>query len=96
MTESPSESSAGESPTDYGHSVRVVGGGDGRQESSSSSNFGGAGASVGAMLVEGSPNDYFWGCGYHGSGTNHLGRLLMKVRGALLLEAAQDGSTQEE
>jgi hypothetical protein len=31
-------------------------------------------------LVENSPVDYFWGCGKEGTGKNHLGRILMKVR----------------
>ncbi len=35
-------------------------------------------------LVEISPNDFFWGRGVDGSGQNHLGRLLMALRKALL------------
>lgn len=33
-----------------------------------------------AELIEKSPVDYYWGCGADGSGYNHLGRLLMKMR----------------
>lgn len=95
-SDSLSSESGSESPHFSGHPARFIGGGDGRQESSSGSGFAGAGTSVGAMLVEGSPNDYFWGCGYHGSGTNHLGRLLMRVREALLMELDAEGQTQEE
>lgn len=32
------------------------------------------------VLVESSPHDFFWGCGIDGTGSNHLGRLLMAVR----------------
>jgi N-glycosidase YbiA len=32
------------------------------------------------LLVENSPNDYFWGCGGDRTGQNHLGRTLMSVR----------------
>jgi N-glycosidase YbiA len=31
-------------------------------------------------IVENSPVDYFWGCGADGSGQNHLGKILMRVR----------------
>lgn len=31
-------------------------------------------------LVEKARNDYFWGCGEDGSGQNHLGQILMKLR----------------
>jgi N-glycosidase YbiA len=33
-----------------------------------------------AEIIEDSPVDYFWGCGSQGTGTNHLGRILMRVR----------------
>lgn len=33
-----------------------------------------------ALLVEDSPNDYFWGCGKNKTGENHLGHILMKIR----------------
>ena len=32
------------------------------------------------LLVEDSPNDYFWGCGENKTGQNHLGKILMSVR----------------
>ncbi|MDZ7961773.1 MAG: NADAR domain-containing protein [Aulosira sp. DedQUE10] len=32
------------------------------------------------MLVEDSPNDYFWGCGANQTGQNQLGKVLMSVR----------------
>ncbi|MEA5597288.1 NADAR family protein [Rivularia sp. UHCC 0363] len=32
------------------------------------------------LLVEDSPNDYFWGCGANKTGHNHLGNILMSVR----------------
>lgn len=32
------------------------------------------------ILVENSPNDYFWGCGANKTGQNHLGKVLMSVR----------------
>jgi N-glycosidase YbiA len=32
------------------------------------------------VLVEDSPNDYFWGCGAEKTGQNHLGKVLMSVR----------------
>ncbi|MEW5315496.1 MAG: hypothetical protein WDW38_006920 [Sanguina aurantia] len=86
---------AEEVPPYAGYFVKVAGGGDGRQESSSSSFGGGMSFPGGAMLVEGSPNDYFWGCGYHGSGTNHLGRLLMRVRDELQ-EAGEEVQPQAE
>lgn len=37
-------------------------------------------------VVEASPNDFFWARGIDGSGANHLGALLMRVRSELLLE----------
>jgi ribA/ribD-fused uncharacterized protein len=33
-----------------------------------------------AILIENAPEDYYWGCGSDGSGTNMLGRILMEVR----------------
>lgn len=33
-----------------------------------------------AILVEDSPNDYYWGCGKTGTGKNRLGQLLMEYR----------------
>eukprot|EP00208_Stichococcus_sp_RCC1054_P000168 CAMPEP_0206145818 /NCGR_PEP_ID=MMETSP1473-20131121/28590_1 /ASSEMBLY_ACC=CAM_ASM_001109 /TAXON_ID=1461547 /ORGANISM="Stichococcus sp, Strain RCC1054" /LENGTH=650 /DNA_ID=CAMNT_0053542175 /DNA_START=146 /DNA_END=2099 /DNA_ORIENTATION=- len=35
-------------------------------------------------LVEDSPHDAFWGCGADGTGSNHLGRILTRVRSELL------------
>ena len=32
------------------------------------------------LLIEDSPNDYFWGCGANKTGKNHLGQILMTVR----------------
>lgn len=32
------------------------------------------------LLVEDSPNDYFWGCGANKTGQNYLGQILMSVR----------------
>lgn len=35
------------------------------------------------LLVEDSPNDYFWGCGNDKTGQNQLGQALMQVRSEL-------------
>lgn len=35
------------------------------------------------ILIEDNPEDYYWGCGYDGSGQNRLGEILMKVRSIL-------------
>lgn len=35
------------------------------------------------LLVENSPTDYFWGCGANKTGQNHLGKILMNVRGEI-------------
>jgi N-glycosidase YbiA len=32
------------------------------------------------LIVEDSPNDYYWGCGETKTGDNHLGKILMSVR----------------
>ncbi|MBW4665636.1 MAG: DUF1768 domain-containing protein [Chroococcus sp. CMT-3BRIN-NPC107] len=32
------------------------------------------------IIVENSPNDYYWGCGETNTGNNHLGKILMSVR----------------
>ncbi len=32
------------------------------------------------LIVEDSPNDYYWGCGKAKTGDNHLGKILMSVR----------------
>ncbi|MEM6503220.1 MAG: NADAR family protein [Cyanobacteria bacterium P01_C01_bin.89] len=39
-------------------------------------------------LIEDSPVDYYWGCGAKGNGHNHLGRILMAVRGELRQRSA--------
>ena len=41
-------------------------------------------STVGSVLVEASPHDYFWGGGRDGEGLNYLGRLLMKLRSEFL------------
>ena len=45
-----------------------------------------------AEIIEDSPVDYFWGCGIEGSGTNHLGRILMQVRDRLKIDRWQTTS----
>ena len=42
------------------------------------------------LIVESSPNDYFWGCGYDRTGNNVLGKLLMVVREELR-ESREEG-----
>ncbi len=37
-------------------------------------------AMAAAALVEASPHDHFWGLCVDGSGTNHLGLLLLRLR----------------
>jgi ribA/ribD-fused uncharacterized protein len=37
-------------------------------------------------LIENSPNDYYWGCGFDNSGLNRLGVLLMELRTLFQLE----------
>ena len=39
-------------------------------------------------LIEESPTDYYWGCGSAGDGHNHLGKILMTVRGELRQDLA--------
>ncbi|EFJ23954.1 hypothetical protein SELMODRAFT_102410 [Selaginella moellendorffii] len=43
-------------------------------------------STAGCVLIESSPHDYFWGSGKDGTGQNQLGRLLMKLRAAILTE----------
>jgi ribA/ribD-fused uncharacterized protein len=43
----------------------------------------------GAVLVENSPTDAYWGCGAHGGGRNKLGRILMSVRDELRAQQQQ-------
>jgi diaminohydroxyphosphoribosylaminopyrimidine deaminase/5-amino-6-(5-phosphoribosylamino)uracil reductase len=66
-----------------------------RQRDSSSS---GGGAVGPAMLVERSPHDTYWGQGYTGTGQNHLGQLLMRVRKELQQQQqqAQQQAQQEQ
>jgi diaminohydroxyphosphoribosylaminopyrimidine deaminase/5-amino-6-(5-phosphoribosylamino)uracil reductase len=52
-------------------------------------------SSGGLQLVESSPHDFFWGRGYDGSGANMLGKLLMQVRGELLLQQQQPQPGQQ-
>lgn len=42
-----------------------------------------------ASLIEDSPFDSFWGVGPTGQGDNHLGMLLMELRGELQREFAE-------
>ena len=42
-----------------------------------------------ACLIEDSPFDSFWGLGPTGQGENHLGVLLMELRGELQMESAE-------
>lgn len=49
-------------------------------EAAGASRANGAGSEEDSLLVEDSPNDYFWGRGISGEGKNMLGRLLMQVR----------------
>ena len=37
-----------------------------------------------SILIENSPKDYYWGCGYDGTGKNRLGMLLMFLRDQLI------------
>ena len=46
-------------------------------------------------LVEASPNDFFWGRGVDGSGTNHLGVLLMRVRAQLQHQQQRDSMPRQ-
>ncbi|XP_059665601.1 riboflavin biosynthesis protein PYRR, chloroplastic [Cornus florida] len=49
-------------------------------------------STAGAVLVEASPHDLFWGGGREGEGLNYLGRLLMQLRSEFL----GDSSTPNE
>ena len=40
----------------------------------------------GELLQESSPSDFFWAKGIDGTGSNHLGRLLMQVRDELVAD----------
>lgn len=42
------------------------------------------GSAPAKLLQESSPADFFWAKGIDGTGSNHLGRLLMQVRDELL------------
>ena len=39
------------------------------------------------LLVEDSPNDYYWGCGANKTGQNYLGQILMSVREELRIHS---------
>ena len=41
-------------------------------------------------VVEAAPHDFFWGRGSDGSGSNHLGALLMRLRASLLSSPVQE------
>jgi N-glycosidase YbiA len=41
-------------------------------------------------IVENSPGDYYWGCGADGSGTNMLGKTLMRVRDILVQQQQRE------
>ncbi|KAF8061418.1 hypothetical protein HT031_004509 [Scenedesmus sp. PABB004] len=56
----------------------------------------GGGGGGGAVLLESSPHDRYWGSGYDGLGANHLGQLLMQVRGELLADAAGGEASQRQ
>lgn len=47
-----------------------------------------------AQIIENSPVDYYWGCGEDGSGYNHLGKLLMRMRDILQESADKPMFTQ--
>lgn len=47
------------------------------------------GSASAKLLQESSPADFFWAKGIDGTGSNHLGRLLMQVRDELLQSQAQ-------
>ncbi|DBA99900.1 hypothetical protein WJX77_000507 [Trebouxia sp. C0004] len=49
----------------------------------------GQGTASGKLLQESSPSDFFWAKGHDGTGSNHLGRLLMQVREELLQQQTQ-------
>ena len=51
-------------------------------------------SSAGMDLAEASPNDFFWGRGFDGSGENQLGKLLMQVREEILT-GSRSTSTSE-
>jgi ribA/ribD-fused uncharacterized protein len=42
-----------------------------------------------AELAENSPSDYYWGVGSKGTGKNHLGLILMKVRSDLISKQSE-------
>lgn len=52
-------------------------------------------STAGRPLVEAAPNDFVWGRGIDGSGTNHLGVLLSQLRSSLL-EQQEAGLTHEQ
>ena len=50
-------------------------------------------ATLPADVVEAAPHDFFWGRGVDGSGSNHLGALLVRLR-TQLLSGAQAAAVQ--
>lgn len=42
------------------------------------------------LIVENSPTDYYWGCGWDGTGANELGRILMRVRQKIRQDSLKD------
>lgn len=49
-------------------------------------------STAGAVLVEASQNDNFWGAGRNGAGENKLGHMLMELRSKFLEEAQGNGN----
>jgi predicted NAD-dependent protein-ADP-ribosyltransferase YbiA (DUF1768 family) len=40
-------------------------------------------------LIENSKSDFYWGCGWNGTGLNKLGKILMAFRSKIRLQARQ-------
>ncbi|XP_021734368.1 riboflavin biosynthesis protein PYRR, chloroplastic-like [Chenopodium quinoa] len=53
-------------------------------------------STVGSILVEGSPHDFFWGGGRDGEGLNYLGRLLMQLRSEFVGESSSHTDNPDE
>lgn len=54
------------------------------------------GEHLGLEIVETSPNDFFWGRGYNGTGSNMLGKLLMQVRREMAEQAQQPAKQPQQ